>query len=1411
MSDIVKCSADPGTGAMSWDNGHIAGLTVPALSAVNRHCADMVTDMDCYYGGITKLKNVLNQIVAYGKKSTTQFPQYGGGTLDAVYKAAHLAEDYAEMAGAKPASNLFFKVMDEAITAHILTTAGVGGGRPGTVGMPPGLDFSNVPSHTPKSVCKAYQGSSQYDVAIDSGGDVLQVDGAVCHVRMGATAGRLTAKTPASGTPQTVKERGTDTAHGQITAKDSPFMVYPGNLRPPSAGKDIPAGGGSIDYANKQHGNVAESIAEWTTGSPVKSTPHMGTLMGGAGQWAGDTFSDKKIIEAKLKALKEWTDYLLGPPDPPSGADKTNLDAINALIATAQQLMATPALTTCADGALEDIREIQDWANDSVGVHMTGRGGGGSPAQNAALAAAAAAAAGAHGGAVGSLTIQVSRDIKYKEQCILLSQIATLAQYRRNLDLVAPTVNRRLPYVAGGSPNKTANAPLVVDGESFGFMNKLTQYAGMKDFFDMTNAEIAGLQPLIRLYKIRGAHGDAAVSEREIYFDSYAKKDDVADIFENKNKRGFGIGIKDFKISYEGQDLFAQKKSIRATLKLQANSFSELLKDRGGYRYIDLALKTGTSVKEKRPELDELNFRLKAVFGWTPIKNTILRPEVETALNGTYVSVNLTPVTHNFDFDDMGRVTFTIEYFAYVDDFYDKPRMNIFTHSETYAKILVRKIAYESASQDAKCDADEKTLREKIAKSKKADADKIVAEKVSMLKHLFAELFKDKKIYFLNLSRAELTEIIKLGPHYEFTPHINPPGQALSTALQSNLSDAWKQQFASASGPDKKSTDALEASLLLGGIDSLQIPFFYIGDLLDQVLGNMAKFLDDTQKAVSTSTPPAGIVYNEEIKNSEINTLKKSIEEFEKFRVVMGPLEIVDHKNNSVTMQNFSDVPVSVSYVSEWLTSKLLKKDQAIYPLTQFLKDLFNDLIKKFLNDDTCYDYSIKQKVRLFQSVVTSYPNKTTQIPDEITAFNKNQPGHRTNIFKINNKTPFLNISGLADFGHPNPGGEMNYFIFFAGRTQPLDLMNGKRSQDEDRGIFHYLLGKDRGIVKTIQLNKTSSPGLKEVRFEQEGYDGLAQLREIYDVSIDTYANIRAFPGNYIFVDPRGFDPSLVGFTKDGFDLTDLGVGGYYMIIRSEHEFGPGRANTNLTAVWVASAASDDDNRLIEESIGSNNKTKAKCSRKRAADAKARLGTAATGTDPLTQQYTGNKVQYPSATSAGSTSASGPPAGGGAPPPQGPPNASPGGLTCFVAGTKITMGDGSKKNIEDISIGDVVLTSAGIHPVIGLDPTVLGTRKLYSFNGTENYFVTSEHPFMTSEGWKSIAPSKTKQESIELYECLVGALTPGDKLVTESGLMEIESIESVEYNSPEMPLYNFHVEVAHEYFADGALVHNKTP
>jgi len=144
--------------------------------------------------------------------------------------------------------------------------------------------------------------------------------------------------------------------------------------------------------------------------------------------------------------------------------------------------------------------------------------------------------------------------------------------------------------------------------------------------------------------------------------------------------------------------------------------------------------------------------------------------------------------------------------------------------------------------------------------------------------------------------------------------------------------------------------------------------------------------------------------------------------------------------------------------------------------------------------------------------------------------------------------------------------------------------MKGRKEEDEAKGIFHYMLGRDRGLIKNIKLSKTDSRGLAEVRFEQDGYDGLKQLRVVYDVQIDSFADIKTYPGTYIFIDPRGFAPNTNLIKDNVFNLTQYGLGGYYMIVKSEHAFGAGQANSTIYAKWVnsieatAQEQSDADN-----------------------------------------------------------------------------------------------------------------------------------------------------------------------------------------------------------------------------------------
>lgn len=147
-----------------------------------------------------------------------------------------------------------------------------------------------------------------------------------------------------------------------------------------------------------------------------------------------------------------------------------------------------------------------------------------------------------------------------------------------------------------------------------------------------------------------------------------------------------------------------------------------------------------------------------------------------------------------------------------------------------------------------------------------------------------------------------------------------------------------------------------------------------------------------------------------------------------------------------------------------------------------------------------------------------------------------------------------------------------------------------------------------------------------------------------------------------------------------------------------------------------------------------------------------------------------------------------------------PPTSS---TSCFIADTMVTLADGTKKDIQDIKIGDVLKGEKTDNTVLGLHrPTLDG--KLYSINGGR-YFVTEEHPFKTTDGWKAINPDKTEKN----IGIIVTKLNVGDTLITDKGQILIQAIDS-KIAEATTPLFNFFLTGDHTYYADGYLVHNKT-
>jgi len=478
------------------------------------------------------------------------------------------------------------------------------------------------------------------------------------------------------------------------------------------------------------------------------------------------------------------------------------------------------------------------------------------------------------------------------------------------------------------------------------------------------------------------------------------------------------------------------------------------------------------------------------------------------------------------------------------------------------------------------------------------------------LQGLMTQMINRDKIRYIAIANEDIIGFTSQGPYYsslqdgwDISDIDIMQGEEYNESLSASVENAMDTMEERAD-PDRESSereaadeDAIASALMVESPLEQNLSFFYISDLVDVILerieAELDRLPDELDPQVSTATRDengmpsgrstlggmsAGSVggsLDQCERRMKADEIRKSARAFKKLRVALGPVEIVPVRESMETVfVNFGDLPISVKYFVEWMTMKFFSKSEYVYTLSKFLMDLMNNLVDQFLNSDKCFGYPVRQNITMNQAVITSHAETQVRMgsPDEVmdsltwTAIQ--QGTRRLDLRDPDTPYPVLRTAGydaLSPRDEIPLQQEVNYFVFFAGRTMPTEMMNGDKRQDEERGIFHYMLGRDKGLVYDISLSKAQTPGLAEVRFEQEGYDGLQQMRVVYDANIKTFANVNTYPGSYIYIEPYGFSPSA----QNEIDLTQFGIGGYYMIIRSKHKFAQGVAKTDMECKWV--------------------------------------------------------------------------------------------------------------------------------------------------------------------------------------------------------------------------------------------------
>jgi hypothetical protein len=163
-------------------------------------------------------------------------------------------------------------------------------------------------------------------------------------------------------------------------------------------------------------------------------------------------------------------------------------------------------------------------------------------------------------------------------------------------------------------------------------------------------------------------------------------------------------------------------------------------------------------------------------------------------------------------------------------------------------------------------------------------------------------------------------------------------------------------------------------------------------------------------------------------------------------------------------------------------------------------------------------------------------------------------------------------------------------------------------------------------------------------------------------------------------------------------------------------------------------------------------------------------------------------------------------------------------LVCFLAGTPVSMADGTTKPIETVVVGDRVVGAFGeINTVTGTQTPLLGLCTISNINGEHK--TTSHHPHITPDHkFGCVRPNVVNSLAYGKYHMVKGAngviekrlmkgvkpervvkLEVGMTLQTVTGPRAVTSIERVPM-PPSTPVYHLATSGSHTYVVDGYAV-----
>ena len=821
---------------------------------------------------------------------------------------------------------------------------------------------------------------------------------------------------------------------------------------------------------------------------------------------------------------------------------------------------------------------------------------------------------------------------RWQEQCILQANMESLSnlkkQYQREYQYidVFETDNNHSPTEFVNRLYKKQNSQSFVDISTFD-RSKLSWFMKLsKVIYDVTGNPGAG-------------YSNAFKKEVPIIFEKMARED--IEHYEKGDKSKFhtglspqpdeiplgrppvGYGMKSFSWNFVGSNPERVRNDITAKLVLVFQDFNQLSKIRvdkdSGLEYslLDL-LGYGPNQEGKRKNprhkdpyqdtYDSQWFEIRADVGWYPHEFDARgshfskddAKKLTDSVKGQRHSLYLTLVDHNFNISQIGTFTLTLDYRARLGGVLTKAKTNVIFRPDdiVYAKkdrgkpydereigdynnedigsvLEVEKEIYDRQQKGGPCTSAgdlrilQSAYQQRINMAKKSSFEEFLKSGfIDKKKHRDREQHNSARtgltgpeltlqsgvgdplsqVYFgkvdvakfINYVDGASNDIPSIQPHVKTTPEDSLDSYySDTTATEKQLNETDIGKFLNR--PTLRDTASGEESIY----------WVYAGDILEEMCH---RALDKSNFSSETSYSP----------------LKP--EDADKIKILLSPYQfgLGDNKVNI----SLADIPISLPLFQDFWYRNVIQNNRTVYRLLDFIRDFFDQLVTKSL-ESACgvTDSTGVQKVQ-FRTSLFSLASKNGKDPllhlDE-------------GCYSKTNGSILMHQLGSTDQRTLlQPEKDLNIeinkqfqYLVVTGEAVTDNTLNGDADKDLDRGIHHLYINK--GILQSINFEKSDQPYLREARFERLDENPLVHLSSVYNVSMSMFGNVLFFPGQTIFINPLGFGASLgdpsIGPTKEKPDLQPslsnvMGLGGYHTIISVSNTIDRD-FTTSVTALWT--------------------------------------------------------------------------------------------------------------------------------------------------------------------------------------------------------------------------------------------------